>query len=126
MPQKELLYDSEKFPGMIHADTVLCSSVVKLCPCISSKDAVKILSFFARDTYRIKGFLGLTDGTFMVDCAASSIKLIPVKKLSIPESNRLSVLYGHGSPAWKSIEKAIQWYPEAISFVATELKLSKD
>jgi G3E family GTPase len=98
--------------GMLSADIALHSVRVKLDPALSSAEAGRILAFFAGDTYRIKGFLRLKDGVFLADCVGSAVKLSPQEGGA---DNFLSVLYGHGLPARKSIEKAMEWYPGGIA-----------
>ncbi|MDR2048712.1 MAG: hypothetical protein LBP69_04590 [Treponema sp.] len=102
----------EAAPGMLSADIALHSLTVKLDRSLSSAEAEKILAFFAGDTYRVKGFLRLKDGVFLADCVGSAVKLSPWEGGA---DNRLSVLYGHGLPARKSIEKAMEWYPGGIA-----------
>lgn len=104
----------EAAPGMLTADIALHSVTVKLDPSLSSAEAEKILSFFAGDTYRVKGFLRLKDGAFLADCVGSTVKLSPREGGA---DNCLSVLYGHGLPARKSIEKAMEWYPGSIVLI---------
>lgn len=66
----------------------------------------KFLALFAGDTYRIKGFVPLPEGLFLVDCAGPQVRLTPWPGMA-PNPGRLTVLYGSGLPARQSVQEAI-------------------
>lgn len=86
----------------------------KLTLCVGGFDEKSLTAFlkmFAEDTYRIKGFVSLTEGVFLVSCVGPIVELLPFDG-DTPELNRLAVLYGNGLPAKKSIREAVSWFPE--------------
>lgn len=81
------------------------------------KSLTAFLKMFAEDTYRVKGFAVLPEGTFLVSCVGPMVELEPFAG-EPPERNTLAVLYGNGLPAKKSIREAIGWFPEQnVSFL---------
>ena len=95
--------------GMLSADISLHSLVLELDSGLSSSEARKILVMIADDTYRMKGFLLLTDGQFLADCVAGSVELEPFENAAA--NNHIMVLYGHGLSPRKAIREAMKWYP---------------
>lgn len=86
----------------------------KLTLCVGGFDEKSLTAFlkmFAEDTYRIKGFVSLPEGIFLVSCVGPIVELRPFDG-DTPELNRLAVLYGNGLPAKKSIREAVSWFPE--------------
>lgn len=86
----------------------------KLTLCVGGFDEKSLTAFlkmFAEDTYRIKGFVSLPEGVFLVSCVGPIVELQPFDG-DTPELNRLAVLYGNGLPAKKSIREAVSWFPE--------------
>lgn len=86
----------------------------KLTLCVGGFDEKSLTAFlkmFAEDTYRIKGFVSLPEGIFLVSCVGPIVELQPFDG-DAPELNRLAVLYGNGLPAKKSIREAVSWFPE--------------
>lgn len=86
----------------------------KLTLCVGGFDEKSLTAFlkmFAEDTYRIKGFVSLPEGIFLVSCVGPIVELQPFDG-DTPELNRLAVLYGNGLPAKKSIREAVSWFPE--------------
>lgn len=71
----------------------------------------KFLAMFAEDTYRIKGFVPLSGQIYLADCVGPLVRLEPWQGDAV-NPGRLTVLFGNGLPARKSIETAISWYPE--------------
>lgn len=86
----------------------------KLTLCVGGFDEKSLTAFlkmFAEDTYRIKGFVSLPEGIFLVSCVGPIVELQPFDG-DTPELNRLAVLYGNGLSAKKSIREAVSWFPE--------------
>lgn len=75
------------------------------------------LRMFAEDTYRIKGFVELPEGRFLVDCSGPLVEVTPFSG-DISSPNCLTVLYGNGLPAKKSIRSACAWYPDCRVFLS--------
>lgn len=70
----------------------------------------KFLAMFAEDTYRIKGFVPLPEGMYLADCVGPLVRLAPWAGQAV-NPGRLTVLFGNGLHARKSIEAALAWYP---------------
>ena len=87
----------------------------KLTLVVSGFDLSSLTSFlkmFADDTYRIKGFVQLPEGCFLVDCVGPIVEVKPYEG----ETNgvgHLTVLFGNGLPAKRSIREAISWFDGA-------------
>lgn len=77
------------------------------------------LTTFAEDTYRMKGFVRLTDGEFLVDCVGAFVQVRPQ---AAPEDcvNRIAVLFGYGLPARNSVDDAIRLMPGLAEVLAEE------
>lgn len=69
------------------------------------------LKMFAEDTYRIKGFVELDGVMYLADCVGPLVEVSPYEgKAENP--GKLTVLFGNGLPARKSIREALTWYPD--------------
>jgi len=70
------------------------------------------LKMFADDTYRIKGFVPMNGQMYVADCVGPLTEVRPFSgKAENP--GRLTVLYGKGMPAMKSIREAGKWFSDA-------------
>ena len=78
----------------------------------SLKDLTSFLRMFAEETYRIKGFVTLPEGRFVVDCVGPLVAVRPFEG-AVPEENVLVVLFGNGLPARKAIKEACSWFPNS-------------
>ena len=101
--------------GLLCSDISLRSITIELDACLSSAQARKILGMIGEDSYRMKGFLSLSDGQFLADCVAGSVNLTPFENDSA--NNHIMVLYGQGLRARKAVEEAIKWYPGRLRLV---------
>ena len=85
----------------------------KLTLAVSGFDRKSLKSFlqmFAEDTYRIKGFVEMDRNVYIADCVGPLVEVRPFAG-EPSEPGRLTVLFGHGLPARKSIRKAVLWFP---------------
>ena len=69
------------------------------------------LRMFAEDTYRIKGFMEWNGTVHAVDCVGPLVEIRPFEGRP-SETGKLTVLFGHGLPARKSIRQAISRFPD--------------
>lgn len=100
--------------GNIHTmDINLHSVQIKISEQMSMYDLTKFIEAFAEDTYRIKGFIRLNEIAYYVDCIGNLVQVKPNTEFTDVD-NILTVLYGYGLQAKKSIKKAVEWYPEMI------------
>ena len=95
----------------IHTKDVTLQKLALKVDGFEQKTLVSFLKMFAEDTYRIKGFVTLPEGVFLVSCVGPMVDVTPFQG-ETPELNTLAVLYGNGLPAKKSIKEAISWFPE--------------
>jgi G3E family GTPase len=70
------------------------------------------LRMFAEDTYRIKGLVRLSEGSYQVDCVGAYVKITRFDGKQI--INRLAVLAGEGMPLRKSLKEAVAWYSDWV------------
>lgn len=79
---------------------------------LNSADA--FLKMFAGDAYRVKGVLSLREGVYLADCVGPLTQLRPFSPQPggpAPEINSLTVLFGNGLPAKKSLRRAAALFP---------------
>jgi len=72
---------------------------------------VAFLKHFAEDTYRIKGFADVDGGIYAVDCVGPLVDVHPFEG-EAGETGKLTVLFGNGLPAVKSIKAAAEKFPQ--------------
>ena len=83
-----------------------------------SKQALeRCLATLCESTYRMKGFVQLAEGRFLVDCTGPQVQLIPWHGET---NNRLVLLAGKGMPLRKAIQTALVWYDGFLSQVVEE------
>lgn len=103
--------------GDIHtADLSLHTLTLRVAPGLTALQLERLLATFAEDTYRIKGYVSLADGAYLVDCVGAYVSLLP-REGQAQCDNRIAVLYGYGLPARKSIRSAMAWMPGAMDIV---------
>ena len=101
-------------PAEIHTRDI---TLQKLTLHLSDFDLASVEAFlkiFAGDTYRVKGVLSLPEGLYLADCVGPLVELRPfaIQETSpAPELDCLTVLFGNGLPAKKSIRAAIPLFP---------------
>ncbi len=79
----------------------------------ADKTALKsILTILADSTYRMKGFVKISDGVFHVDCTGPDIQIKPWTK---DADNKIVLLSGKGMPLRQSIKKALQWHENILT-----------
>lgn len=79
-----------------------------------TSDVVKHgVALFSDDTFRVKGFLRLKDGTYLFDGVGPHLEVVPYPQ-AIDPGNYLVVLYNNQMPARQSIEKAMTWLPAGV------------
>ena len=98
--------------GEIHTKDITLRKLSMKIGGFCKKDLSSFLRMFAEETYRIKGFVSLPEGRFVVDCAGPLVELRPFSEPA-PEENTLVILYGNGLSAKKAIREACSWFPQA-------------
>lgn len=99
--------------GEIHTKDITLRKLLLHISAFDKKDLTSFLRMFAEETYRIKGFVTLPEGRFVVDCVGPMVELRPFDGHAAAEENALVVLYGNGLPAQRAIKEAISWFPKA-------------
>ncbi len=103
--------------GIHTADVSLRSLTLEVADTLSAYEVGKFVQMFAEDTYRVKGFLRLANGAFLVNCVGNLVQVTPCPESDVT-GNHIVVLYGQGLSARKSIQKAMEWYPNLVHFVS--------
>ena len=85
-------------------DLTLQKQSITLSRGCSSAQVRRMLALLAEDTYRIKGFLDLSDGGFVADCVGSDIRLTPYAGKT-EQANQLTLLAGEGMPLRQAIRQ---------------------
>jgi G3E family GTPase len=108
--------ENTNFPVRQVQDITLQKFMLDVTPVPAVKDLKDLLSAFAGDTYRIKGFVHKDGEHFHVDCVGSDISIIPYSG-PVTALNRLVVLSGNGLPAYKSMIKAVEPYGFTLDMI---------
>lgn len=98
----------------IHTKDITLQKLALTVSGFDRKTLTSFLKMFAEDTYRVKGFVSLPEGIFLVSCAGPMVDVTPFQG-DTPELNTLAVLYGNGLPAKKSIKEARSWFPDCTA-----------
>ena len=69
------------------------------------------LKLFAEDTYRIKGFIKAGEEVCAADCVGPLVDVYPFEG-EAESIGQLTVLFGNGLPAIKSIKAAAARFPQ--------------
>lgn len=96
--------------GEIHTRDVTLQKLSLTVGGFDRQELTAFLKLFAEDTYRVKGFVALPEGIFLVSCVGPLVELEPFDG-EAAETGVLNVLYGNGLPAKKSIRAAIARFP---------------
>lgn len=99
--------------GEIHTRDITLRKLLLRVSGLGKKDLTSFLRMFADETYRIKGFVTLPEGRFLVDCVGPMVELRPFEGAPAEEENALVVLFGNGLPAQRAIQEAVGWFPNA-------------
>lgn len=97
--------------GEIHTVDITLRKMLMHISGFSKKDLAAFLRMFAEETYRIKGFVKLSEGSFVVDCVGPLVELHPLDGIC-EEENTLVILFGNGLPAKRAIKEAMARFPD--------------
>ncbi|MBQ4354086.1 MAG: GTP-binding protein [Clostridia bacterium] len=78
----------------------------------TAEGLVSFLKMFAEDTYRIKGFVKIGTEVYVADCVGPLVELRPFSG-NAGNVGQITVLYGNGLSARRSILEAAGWFPQA-------------
>lgn len=88
-------------------DITLQKAVLTISDTMPLERLQKCLTFLSGETWRIKGFVRLPQGTFHADCTASAVSLRPWEGEA---DNALVLLAGKGMALRKTVKTALQLY----------------
>lgn len=98
-------------------DITLQKACITVNSAMDSHQLKRFIALFAGDTWRVKGIVTLSDGSFQADCIGSVVQLQPYAGPLPSDANQLTALAGAGMMLQKSIQKAREWYPELVTKV---------
>ena len=103
------------------ADLTLRRISVRIAPSITPYELQKFIEMFAENTFRVKGFIGTTQGVFLADCVGNVVSLQPCGDYLVPPDHIgwLNVLSGAAMPVHKAVLDACRWYSGQILAVET-------
>ena len=94
-------------------DLTLQKETIEISSDCSSSQVRRMLALLAEDTYRIKGFLALSDGSFIADCVGNDIRVTRYAG-EIEHANQLTLLAGEGMPLRQAIWQLVQEFSELV------------
>lgn len=104
--------------GMHTRDITLQKHLITILDGFTCFTMKKFLEMFVSDTYRIKGFVRLDEGVYLLDCVQNMVKMeLYTGKLDEDQLQKIVVLSGNGMPVKKGIQEAVKWYPHLIDHV---------
>jgi G3E family GTPase len=94
-------------------DLTLQKETIEISTVFSSNLVRRMLTLIAEDTYRIKGFLELSDGRFVADCVGTDIRFSQYSG-QIEHKNQLTLLAGEGMPLRQAIWQLILEFGDLV------------
>ena len=96
-------------------DLTLQKEQLILAPESTSSQVIRMLKLLAEDTYRMKGFLHISDGAFLVDCVGAEVRVTPYSGY-MEHENCLTLLAGAGMPLRKAIQALQQEFGTLVTW----------
>ena len=96
-------------------DLTLQKEQLVIAPESTSSQVIRMLSLLAEDTYRMKGFLHLSDGRFLVDCVGAEVRVSPYRGY-MENENCVTLLAGAGMPLRKSLKVLEQEFGTLVTW----------
>jgi len=107
-------HDAQAEPPLT-ADLTLRKLLVTVSPDITPYDLRKFLEAFLEVTFRVKGFVGTSEGVYFADCVGTALSLRPWPgEIPADRAGKLVVLSGAGMPVRGRVKEAAAWYPGKI------------
>lgn len=103
-------------PAVVTADLTLRTTTLKISKEMTSSSLSKYLQMFCEDCYRIKGFVCLADGDFLVNCVGAWIEVVPSDMVSGDE-NFITVLHTSNQKTKGAIQSTQAWYPNLTEII---------
>ncbi|MEG1887162.1 MAG: GTP-binding protein [Oscillospiraceae bacterium] len=89
-------------------DIALQSYTVKINPHMKLAEFKSFIAMFIEDSYRIKGFIRLYEGCFLVNCTGGIVEITEAENTD--DENCLVALAGQNMPLQKSILRGCEWF----------------
>jgi G3E family GTPase len=94
-------------------DLTLQKETIELSGACTSSQVRRMLALLAEDTYRIKGFLALSDGRFVADCVGTDIRVTRYAG-QIEHTNQLTLLAGEGMQLRHAIRQLMGEFSDLV------------
>ena len=94
-------------------DLTLQKETIEISGVCTSSQARRMIALLAEDTYRMKGFLKLSDGSYIADCVGTDIRVTPYAG-QIEHANQLTLLAGEGMPLRQAIRQLVQEFSDLV------------
>lgn len=94
-------------------DLTLQKETIEISGACTSSQARRMFALLAEDTYRIKGFLELSDGRFIADCVGTDIRVSQYAG-QIEHANLVTLLAGEGMPLRHAIRQLLQEFSDLV------------
>ena len=104
-------------PELLTRDVSLCKYEIRLREGMPRTDLEHFLRMFLEETYRVKGFVRLREGTFLADCVGDRLQLEEAKGPPADLCGRLTVLSGGDLAVGKALKEARRWYPDFVESI---------
>ena len=96
-------------------DLTLQKEQLIIAPESTSSQVIRMLTLLTEDTYRMKGFLHIADGQFLVDCVGTEARVLPYSGY-MENENCLTLLAGAGMPLRKAIQTLEQEFGTLVTW----------
>lgn len=94
-------------------DLTLQKETIEISSACTSSQVRRMLALLAEDTYRIKGFLELSDGNFIADCVGTDIRFTQYASQT-EHANQLTLLAGEGMPLRHAIRALLEEFSDLV------------
>lgn len=94
-------------------DLTLQKETIEILGSATSSQVRRMLALLAEDTYRIKGFLDLSDGRFVADCIGTDIRVTRYAG-EIEHANLLTLLAGEGMSLRHFIRQLLKEFSDLV------------
>ena len=94
-------------------DLTLQKETIALSGACTSSQVRRMLALLAEDTYRMKGFLDLSDGRFIADCVGTDIRITQYTGQMEP-ANQLTLLAGEGMALRHALRQLVREFSDLV------------
>lgn len=98
-------------------DITLQNYTIPINGAMTVKQLEHFIGMFIEDTYRVKGFVRVERGLYLVDCVGAQVCVRPWAGAEPESAGAIVALAGKGMNPRRSIRKAAEWYPGLVGKV---------